>query len=132
MNDHSVLFESLIVEQAEQLSITELTNLLSRTIEALSFVLLLNDYQIDELISKSVLLQISRLIIDRVFHIYRCDKTTQKMIAGLTLEDLITTQNGMTISRALVNVVIDQQSGQQISVGVLVHDVHLHLTRLIF
>jgi len=54
------------------------------------------------------------------------------MIAGLTLEDLITTQNGMTISRALVNVVIDQQSGQQISVGVLVHDVHLHLTWLIF
>jgi len=69
MNDHSVTFELLIVEQAEQLSITELTNLLSRTIEGLSFVLLLNDYQIDELISKSVLLQISRLIIDRVFHI---------------------------------------------------------------
>jgi len=69
MNDHSVTFELLIVEQAEQLSIMELTNLLSRTIEGLSFVLLLNDYQIDELISKSVLLQISRLIIDRVFHI---------------------------------------------------------------
>jgi len=69
MNDHSVTFELLIEEQAEQLSITELTNLLSRTIEGLSFVLLLNDYQIDELISRSVLLQISRLIIDWVFHI---------------------------------------------------------------
>ena len=54
------------------------------------------------------------------------------MVAGLTLEDLITTQNGMTISRALVNVVIDQQSGQQISVGVLAQDVYLHLTLLIF
>lgn len=63
---------------------------------------------------------------------YSCDKETQKIIAGLTLEDLITTQNGMTISRALVNVVIDQQSGQQISVGVLAQDVYLHLTLLIF
>jgi len=69
MNDHSVTFESLIVEQAEQLSITELTNLLSRTIEGLSFVLLLNDYHFDELISKSVLSQISRFIIDQVFYI---------------------------------------------------------------
>jgi len=57
------------VEQAEQLSITELTNLLSRTIEGLSFVLLLNDYHFDELISKSVLSQISRFIIDQVFYI---------------------------------------------------------------
>ncbi|KAF5355937.1 hypothetical protein D9756_004133 [Leucocoprinus leucothites] len=83
--------------KAEQLSIMELTNLLTRTIEGLSFILLLNDYQIGALISQ-------------------CDKETQKMIADLTFEDLITTQNGMTISRALVNVVIDQQIGQQISV----------------
>jgi len=69
MNDYSVTFESLTVEQAEQLSITELTNLLSRTIEGLSFVLLLNDYRIDELISKSVFLQISRFINDQAFHI---------------------------------------------------------------
>jgi len=50
------------------------------------------------------------------------------MIAGLTLEDLITTQNGMAVSRALVNAVMDQQSGQQISVGVLVNGVYLRLT----
>lgn len=34
----------------------------------------------------------------------------------MTFEDLITTQNGVTAARALVNVVIDQQIGQQISV----------------
>jgi len=34
----------------------------------------------------------------------------------MTFEDLVTTQNGVTAARALVNVVIDQQIGQQISV----------------
>ena len=34
----------------------------------------------------------------------------------MTFEDLVTSQNGVTVSRALVNVVIDQQIGQQISV----------------
>lgn len=38
--------------QAEQNSVSELQSLLSRTIEALSFVLLLNDYQLGDLISK--------------------------------------------------------------------------------
>lgn len=37
-------------------------------------------------------------------------------MAGLTFEDLVTTENGQNTSRALVNVVIDQQIGQQISV----------------
>ena len=39
------------------------------------------------------------------------------MIAGLTFEQLVTAQDGVTASRALVNVVINQQIGQQISVG---------------
>lgn len=34
----------------------------------------------------------------------------------MSFEDLVTSQNGVTASRALVNVVIDQQIGQQISV----------------
>jgi nuclear pore complex protein Nup155 len=36
----------------------------------------------------------------------------------MTFEDLITSQNGVTAARALVNVVIDQQIGQQISVRI--------------
>ena len=47
----------------------------------------------------------------------RCDADTQKITATQTFEDLITSSHGMTISRALVNVVIDQQIGQQISVS---------------
>jgi nuclear pore complex protein Nup155 len=46
----------------------------------------------------------------------RCDADTQKLVASMTFEDLITTQNGVIAARALVNVVIDQQIGQQISV----------------
>ncbi|KJA29400.1 hypothetical protein HYPSUDRAFT_32851 [Hypholoma sublateritium FD-334 SS-4] len=86
--------------KAEQASVSELQNLLVRTIEALSFVLLLSDYRLGELIAK-------------------CDADTQKLISAQTFEDLITTQHGMTISRALVNVVIDQQIGQQISVDTI-------------
>nr|GAT44113.1 nucleoporin [Mycena chlorophos] len=83
--------------KAEQTSVAELLMLATRTIEAVAFVLLLNDYKLGELVAK-------------------CDAETQKLIAGLTYQDLITTQNGMTISRALVNVIIDQQIGQQLSV----------------
>lgn len=46
----------------------------------------------------------------------RCDPEIQKMISALTFEGLVTSQNGVLASRALVNVIIDQQIGQQISV----------------
>lgn len=42
----------LICAQVEQNSVSELLSLLSRTIEALSFVLLLDDYRLWELISQ--------------------------------------------------------------------------------
>ncbi|KII93895.1 hypothetical protein PLICRDRAFT_36114 [Plicaturopsis crispa FD-325 SS-3] len=86
--------------KAEQSSVAQLQTLLTRSIEAISFVLLLNDYRLGELIGQ-------------------CEPDIQKLIASLTFEDLITTQNGMTISRSLVNVVIDQQIGQQISVDTI-------------
>jgi nuclear pore complex protein Nup155 len=35
----------------------------------------------------------------------------------MTFEELITGQNGVATSRALVNVIIDQQIGQQIAVS---------------
>lgn len=47
----------------------------------------------------------------------RCDPETQKLVTAMTYEELVTTQNGINASRALVNVVIDQQIGQQISVS---------------
>ena len=47
----------------------------------------------------------------------RTDVTTQRLIASMTFEELITGQNGVAVSRALVNVIIDQQIGQQIAVS---------------
>ncbi|KAG6851190.1 hypothetical protein H0H93_015200 [Arthromyces matolae] len=84
--------------RAEQNSVSEVVALLSRTVEALSFVLLLNDYMLGDLVSQ-------------------CDTEIQNLIARQTFETLITSQDGMTVSRALVNVIIDQQIGQQISVS---------------
>ncbi|KAG2150078.1 nucleoporin [Suillus cothurnatus] len=102
--EHSVSRTSSGNEQeawkAEQNSVSQLQALLSRTIEAISFILLLNDYRLGELIAQ-------------------CDPDTQKLIISMTFEDLITSQNGVTAARALVNVVIDQQIGQQISVDTI-------------
>ena len=75
-------------------------SLLTRTIEAISFVLLLIDHRWGELIAQ-------------------CDPSVQKSLAEMSFEELVAGQNGVTVSRALVNVVIDQQIGQQISVGPL-------------
>ncbi|KAJ8083919.1 hypothetical protein PM082_002686 [Marasmius tenuissimus] len=86
--------------KAEQTSVNALLALLIRMIEGLSFVLLLYDYHFGELISK-------------------LDNETQKIVTSLTVEELLTTQNGLNASRALVNVIIDQQIGQQISVDTI-------------
>ncbi|KAG9222729.1 hypothetical protein CCMSSC00406_0004643 [Pleurotus cornucopiae] len=86
--------------KAEQRSVAQLMELLGRSIEALAFILLLNDYKLGELISL-------------------CDADTQQLIRSLTIEDLITTTHGTVASRALVNVIIDQQIGQQISVDTI-------------
>jgi nuclear pore complex protein Nup155 len=83
--------------KAEQSSVSQMVSLLTRTIEAISFALLLIDYRWGELIAQ-------------------CDSSVQKSLSEMTFEDLATSQNGVTVSRALVNVVIDQQIGQQISV----------------
>lgn len=83
--------------KVEQASVQQLRGLLGRTIEAISFVLLLIDYRISGLIDQ-------------------CDKDAQDLIASLTYEDLIATDRGLSVSRALVNVIINSQIGQQISV----------------
>ncbi|KAF9462165.1 nucleoporin [Collybia nuda] len=86
--------------KVEQNSVSELLSLLARTIEALSFVLLLDDYRLGDLVSQ-------------------CSPDVQKLINSQSFEDLVTSQNGMMISRALVNVLIDHQIGQQISVDTI-------------
>ncbi|PIL32067.1 transporter [Ganoderma sinense ZZ0214-1] len=86
--------------RAEQSSVAQLLGLLGRTIEAISFVLLLNDHKLGELVA-------------------RCEPDAQKLVSSLTFEDLITSDKGVTASRSLVNVIINQQIGQQISVDTI-------------
>ncbi|KAF7970509.1 hypothetical protein HWV62_23741 [Athelia sp. TMB] len=86
--------------KAEQKSVGQLMSLLGRSIEAISFILLLNDYRLGELISQ-------------------CDTEIQTLVSSMTFEDLITRQEGVNASRALVNIVIDQQIGQQIGVDTI-------------
>ena len=81
----------------ENTSASHLHALLGRSIEAISFVLLLVDYHLGELVAK-------------------CDKDAQSLISNMTYEELITTAQGLHVSRALVNVIINRQIGQQISV----------------
>lgn len=50
-------------------------------------------------------------------HSHRCDVGIQKITSSITYEELITSQDGLNVSRALVNVVINRQIGQQISVS---------------
>ena len=97
--------------KAEQSSVSQMLSLLTRTIEAISFVLLLIDYRWGELIAQ-------------------CDPSVQKSLSEMSFEDLVTSQSGVTASRALVNVVIDQQIGQQISVCTLSCHLVLFLSQI--
>ena len=93
----------------EQASVQQLRDLLGRTIEAISFVLLLIDYRISGLVEQ-------------------CDKETQNTVSLLTYEDLIATDRGLSVSRALVNIIINSQIGQQISVSHIMHDLRIMMT----
>ncbi|CAL1695590.1 unnamed protein product [Somion occarium] len=96
----SAAFSEQEAWKAKQASVGQLMALLARTIEAIFFFLLLTDYKIGDLISQ-------------------CDAETQKTLQTLTFEQLVTEQIGVAASRALVNVVINQQIGQQISVDTI-------------
>ena len=96
---------------------SQLLSLLSRTIEAISFFLLLTDHHIGELISQSVICLIPTCAKLKPFG-RRCEPDVQRLVSTLTFEQLVTDQNGVQASRALVNVIINQQIGQQISVCV--------------
>ncbi|KAK0530039.1 hypothetical protein OC834_003460 [Tilletia horrida] len=71
--------------------------LISRTLEALSFVLLLIDYQLVAVVSQ-------------------LKPERQSQLASLSYVDLVTTSQGRDIARALVEAVIDRQIASQVSI----------------
>ncbi|KDQ20540.1 hypothetical protein BOTBODRAFT_26554 [Botryobasidium botryosum FD-172 SS1] len=86
--------------KTEQDSIVQLQTLLTQTIEAISFILLLIDYKLPETVAL-------------------CDPQVQQALLGLTYEGLLTTKLGRDVARNLVNSVINQQIGQHISVDTI-------------
>ncbi|PCH33730.1 nucleoporin [Wolfiporia cocos MD-104 SS10] len=86
--------------KAEQTSVAHLLALLYRTIEAISFILLLSDHQLGELIKN-------------------CEPDIQQVLSTITFEELVTDQKGVNAARALIGIVINRQIGQQISVDTI-------------
>lgn len=78
-----------------------LRQLLTQSVEAISFILLLIDYQISDIIAM-------------------CDDETQKALLTLSYQDLLTKKQGKDIARTLVSAVINQQIGRQLSVSTAV------------
>jgi len=102
--------------KAEVPSFDQLYMLLSQTIEAISFVLLLVDYKIGDVVAGSIILfrSVSHCSLTVIYG--SCEKQRQAMVATLTHSDLITTGNGRDTARVLLNTVINQEISYQISV----------------
>ncbi len=83
--------------RAEQDSMSALAKLIGRTLEALSFVLLLIDYKMPAIIA-------------------RCRSELQSQLLSQTYADLITSQAGRDVARGLVEAVIDAQIASQVSI----------------
>jgi len=107
------------VWKAEVASFEQLYMLLSQTIEAISFVLLLVDYKIGDVVAGSIILFCSSSHRSLTAVSGSCDKQTQATIATLSYSDLITTAKGRDAARALLNTVINQQISYQISVDAI-------------
>ncbi|KIR29674.1 nuclear pore complex protein Nup155 [Cryptococcus deuterogattii LA55] len=92
--------EAKIAWAQEEMSLHGLNILLKQAVEAISFVLLLSDYKITDIVAK-------------------CDPTTQSALAGLTFESLITSLDGRAVARKLVTALIEQQIGQELGIDTL-------------
>lgn len=82
---------------AEQNSIASLRVLLVQSVEAISFILLLIDYRISNIIAS-------------------CSPELQSTFLSLTYQELLTSKKGRDTARGLVSVIINQQIGLQLSV----------------
>ncbi|GAA5823999.1 hypothetical protein JCM11251_003374 [Rhodosporidiobolus azoricus] len=85
---------------AEQNSLSALRLLLTQSVEAISFVLLLIDYKLADIVAA-------------------CTPELQQQLAGLTYAELLTTKVGRDVARGLVSAVINQQIGRHLSVDAI-------------
>lgn len=89
-----------VAYQAEQKSLSALRQLLTQTVEAISFILLLIDYRISDIVAL-------------------CTPDEQRSISELSYQTLVTTKKGRDLARSLVSAVINQQIGRQLSVDAI-------------
>ena len=99
----------------EEMSLHGLQVLLKQSIEAISFVLLLSDYKISDVIMRYV-------YIDYFFWHHadvscRTDPNTQSTLSNLTFQSLLTSSDGRQVARKLVTALIEQQIGQELGVS---------------
>ncbi|GAA5993501.1 hypothetical protein JCM10908_000619 [Rhodotorula pacifica] len=85
---------------AEQASLSALRLLLTQSVEAISFILLLIDYKLSDIVAS-------------------CQPELQQQLAQLTYADLLTTKAGRGVARGLVSAVINQQIGRHLSVDAI-------------
>ncbi|KAL8279152.1 hypothetical protein RQP46_008408 [Phenoliferia psychrophenolica] len=85
---------------AEQASLANLQRLLVRADEAISFILLLTDHNIGDIVST-------------------CSDTLQSLLQSLTYQSLITSSEGRDVARDLVRALINQQIKRQLSVDAI-------------
>lgn len=90
--------QSAHAHETEHSSLNALRLLLVQSVEAISFVLLLIDYQLSDIVAM-------------------CDPDTQSKLLSLTFRDLLTKKQGREIARSLISAVINQQIGRQMSVS---------------
>lgn len=84
--------------EQEELSLHGLNVLLKQAIEAISFILLLADYKLPDVIAK-------------------CDVQMQTGLPSLTFQGLLTSLGGREVARKLVTALIELQIGQELGVG---------------
>ena len=99
----------------EELSLHGMQVLLKQAIEAISFVLLLNDYKMSEIIARCA----SHRFPETRLTVRRCDPNTQQVISSLTFQGLFTSLDGREVARKLVTSLIEQQIGQELGVSPL-------------
>lgn len=97
---HQAEGDAKVAWDQEELSLHGLQVLLKQAIEAISFVLLLNDYKLPDVIAK-------------------CDLATQTTLASLTFQGLLTSQGGRDVARKLVTALIELQIGAELSIDTL-------------
>ncbi|WVR04455.1 hypothetical protein IAU60_001458 [Kwoniella sp. DSM 27419] len=92
--------EAKLAWDQEEMSIHSLQTLLKQAVEAISFVLLLSDYKISDIIAK-------------------VDMNTQSSLSNMTFQALLTSLDGREVARKLVTALIEQQIGQELGIDTL-------------